>query len=181
MDSYKRVMDSISRVVLILTGAMMSAMVLIIFVQVFGRFVFNHTPRWSEESALVLMLYVGFLGATVVYRERMHIGIKFIVDAFTESVRRRIYFVIDILIGVLGAFMVIWGAGLSWRFLGQTLPATKLPVGVAYMQIPIAGLILLSFVVEKLINDLTGGPIAGDDDALVGTGVPRSEHPTEEV
>ena len=180
MDSYKRVMDSVSRVVFIITGAMMSTMALIIFVQVFGRFVFNHTPRWSEELSLVLMLYVGFLGATVVYRERMHIGIRFFVNLFKVPVRRRIYLVVDVLIGAFSAFMVIWGTGFAWMMRAQTLPATKLPVGVSYLPIPIAGLLLLSFVVEKLIEDIAGDPIADTDNVLEGTGVPGIERPTEE-
>lgn len=154
MRIYIKIMDYIARVLFILTAVMICAMVLIIFWQVFSRFVLNRTPRWSEESTIVLMLYTGFLGATLAYRERLHIGIKFFLQKMKPKTRNKVYFVIDILIGLFSLFMLIWGSGFAWIMRNQTLPATKLPVGASYLPIPITGLMLILFVIEKIGRDL---------------------------
>ncbi len=147
-------MDRISRVVFVLTGTFISMMVLIITYQVASRFLLNRTPRWSEEFTIVLMLYTGFLGASVAYRERLHIGIKVFLQMMSPVMRNRVYFLIDAVVGVFAVFMTIWGAGFSWMMRNQTLPATKIKVGVSYLPIPIAGVILVLFVIEKIGTDI---------------------------
>ncbi|MBN2442402.1 MAG: TRAP transporter small permease [Spirochaetales bacterium] len=153
MRIYKKIMDHLARILFIVTAAMICAMVLIITWQVFSRFVLNKTPRWSEESTIVLMLYSGFLGAALAYRERLHIGIKFFLLKIKQKTRSRIYFFIDILIGLFSLFMLIWGTGFAWMMRSQTLPATKIPVGISYLPIPLAGLMLILFVIEKIGDD----------------------------
>ena len=155
MDRYNKVMEGISRVVFIITSVFISLMVIIISVQVFGRFVLNKTPRWSEETTLLLMLYTGFLGATVVYRERMHIGIRAFLLMFPPKGRTVCFFIIDGLVGVFSAFMAVWGTGFAWMMRNQTMPATKVPVGISYLPIPIAGVLLVLFVFEKIMKDIS--------------------------
>lgn len=147
-------MDRIARVVFVLTGIFISMMVLIITYQVGSRFLLNRTPRWSEEFTIVLMLYTGFLGASVAYRERLHIGIKVFLQMMNPVLRNRVYFLIDAIVGIFSIFMVIWGTGFSWMMRNQTLPATKIKVGVSYLPIPITGVLLLLFVIEKIGVDI---------------------------
>ena len=154
MSVYNRFIDRVARAVFIITGILISSMVLIIFTQVLSRFIFNRTPRWSEEFTLFLMLYTGFLGASLAYRERLHIGIKFFIEKIRPSLRKKVYFFIDTLIGLFALFMIFWGFGFAWMMRNQTLPATKIPVGMSYLPIPLTGLLFLGFVIEKLIADL---------------------------
>ena len=154
MHKYRKVMDYLSKVLLILTAAMLCAMVLIIFWQVFSRFVLNRTPRWSEEITQVLILYSGFLGAAVAYRERLHIGIKVFLHMMKPKMRNRVYFIIDILIGWFSLFMLSWGSLFAWGMRNQTLPATKIPVGIQYLPMPLTGLVLILFVIEKIGRDV---------------------------
>lgn len=166
MNTYQKVMDRITKVIFILTGIMMSMMVLIITWQVFSRFVLNYTPRWSEEFTIVLLLYTGFLGASLAYRERMHIGIKLFLSMMSPKLRNRVYMLIDLSIGLFSIFMIIWGAGFSWMMRNQTLPATKIPVGMSYLPIPITGVLLLLFVIEKLIRDFEERRTGSTDDPM---------------
>ena len=154
MQLYKKIMDRLSKVLFILTTITICSMVLIIFWQVFSRFVLNKTPPWSEELTIVLMLYTGFLGATLAYREKLHIGIKVFLQMMKPAIRNVVHFCIDILIGLFSFFMLIWGSGFAWMMRNQTLPATKIPVGFSYLPIPLAGFILILFVIEKIFQDI---------------------------
>ena len=165
MDKYRKAMDRLFRVVLVITSIGIISMVLIIFYQVFMRSVFSRTPRWSEEITIsILMLYTGFLGAAVAYRERMHIGIKILLMKMKPKLRGRFYFAIDIAVGLFALAMIIWGASLAWGFRGQILPATGISVGLSYLPIPLSGIVFLLFVIEKIAGDFTSG---GSDDAFL--------------
>ena len=56
MEAYRKAMDRLARVVLILTSVFVGSMVLIITYQVFMRFVFSQTPRWSEEFTIHILM-----------------------------------------------------------------------------------------------------------------------------
>ena len=167
MKRYSKAMDILFKTTLIIAGICVTAMVLIITYQVFMRFVFSKTPRWSEEFTIsILMLYAGFLGAAVAYRERMHIGIKIILMKMKPKLRGVFYFAIDIMVGLFAVSMVGWGGSLAWGFRGQILPATGISVGLTYLPIPLSGVVFLLFVIEKLANDFTK---RGHDDAMLAS------------
>ena len=42
--------------------------------QVFGRYVLNHSPSWTEPGSVMLMSWFIFLGAAVGVRENYHLG-----------------------------------------------------------------------------------------------------------
>lgn len=167
MERYKKAMDRLYRVVLYFTSACIVSMVLIITYQVFMRFTFSKTPRWSEEITIsILMLYTSFLGATIAYRERMHIGIKIFLLKMRPKLRGYFFFAIDIVVGLFSLAMIIWGSGLAWGFRNQVLAATGISVGLSYMPIPLAGIVFLLFVIEKLATDFTN---RGHDDAFLAS------------
>ncbi|MBN1647338.1 MAG: TRAP transporter small permease [Spirochaetales bacterium] len=158
MNRYNRIMNVVSKAVMIVTGVLICLMVLTITYQVAGRFFFNKTPRWSEELSVIFLLYAGLLGAASAYRERLHIGIKFFIEKTKGRVRNGLYFLIDIFIGSFALFMLIYGSSLTWVMRNQTMPATKIPVAFSYLPIPLAGMLILLFVVEKIVNDVKGRP-----------------------
>lgn len=167
MEKYSKAMDWLYRIVLFISSICVISMVLIITLQVFMRFTFSKTPRWSEEFTIsILMLYAGFLGATVAYRQRMHIGIKIILMKLHSKVRGWFYFAIDIMVGSFAIAMIGWGGSLAWGFRNQILPATGISVGLSYLPIPLAGIVFLLFVIEKLLTDFIK---KGTDDAFLAT------------
>ena len=52
------------------------SIVAIVFYQVFGRYVLNSSPTWTESLALVLVLYVTLIAAAVGVRDAGHIGMS---------------------------------------------------------------------------------------------------------
>src|ERR1700752_1606526 len=66
------------------------AIVVVVFYQVFGRYVLNSSPTWAESFALVLILYVTLLGAAVGVRDAGHIGMESLLVLAPEKVRNQI-------------------------------------------------------------------------------------------
>lgn len=57
-------------------AAVLAAIALIILSQVFSRYVMGTPLIWAEEMATYLLIWLGFLAASVAYKLRRHIAIK---------------------------------------------------------------------------------------------------------
>ena len=130
----------------------LAIMILIVSWQVFSRYVLNTTPFWSEEITLILMVWVGFIGIAVGFRERLHISIEVLVRRFPESLQAWIEKSILVLILAFGLYLLVQG----WQFTRlanlSTLPSTQLPSSVLYAIMPVAGLMISVYAVLNLFG-----------------------------
>src|SRR5215470_10592165 len=95
------------------------AIVAIVAFQVFGRYVMNDSPTWTENLALVLILYVTLLGAAVGVRDAGHIGMESLLILVPEKIRNKIEILIHVLVAIFGGYMIYdgWVLGASvWAF-----------------------------------------------------------------
>ncbi len=124
---------------------LMVAMVAIVFMQVFTRYVFQNTPAWTQEIVLLLMMWFGFLSIVIGFRRLSHLK----VTIFTSRFPRRIQILLNkltyLLIVSFGILLIVEGyqfVVLTWS---SYLPVTGLPQGVQYLIIPIAGIITVIY------------------------------------
>ena len=131
---------------------MLIAMVLIICYQVGLRFFFNQSPSWSEEIAIVLMIWFGMLSIPIGVKLNLHIGIEYIFNQFPKRVQKVVESFIFILICLFGGLMLFYGIELVEFMSMSTLPATKLSSAVEYIVIPISGGMLIFVALEQLFT-----------------------------
>jgi TRAP-type C4-dicarboxylate transport system permease small subunit len=132
--------------------------------QVFGRYVLNSSPSWSEQAALTLMIwYVSFAAAAGV-REGFHIRIVALESAAPPKVRRVMRIAANLVVAGCGAAMLIWGGDLVLRTWGHVIPSLGLPRGLAYLGMPIAGLLIFLFSVERILEETTGIAVEDEED-----------------
>jgi C4-dicarboxylate transporter DctQ subunit len=62
--------------------SLMIAMSVVTFIQVIYRYVFKGSFFWAEEFAIMSMIYVTFLGATLAVRKGSHTRIDFLINKF---------------------------------------------------------------------------------------------------
>jgi TRAP-type C4-dicarboxylate transport system permease small subunit len=72
---YDRLLDIISQICTVITGVMLVVLTVIFGWLVFGRYVLNATPTWVEQVSLLLIVYIGFLGASVGIHKKTHLGV----------------------------------------------------------------------------------------------------------
>ena len=73
---------------------MVVALAVVVFLQVFNRFVLKAPLAWSEDLAMLLFQWVAFLGAAIGVRRMRHFGIELVVKKLPEKVHRRIELII---------------------------------------------------------------------------------------
>ena len=132
--------------------------------QVFGRYVLNSSPSWSEQAALTLMIwYVSFAAAAGV-REGFHIRIVALESAAPPVIRRFLRITANIVVAGCGLAMLIWGGDLVLRTWEHVIPSLGLPRGLAYLVMPLSGLLIFLFSIERILEEAIGVAIKDEED-----------------
>jgi len=118
---------------------------------VFTRYVLDSAASWPEPCAVLLTIVLTFFGAAACYRRGVHMNIGVFAAMLPDGPRRAVALLAEALVGVFALFMVYYGAGLVETTWYNTIDAFPwLSVGVTYLPIPIGGVILFLFVVERV-------------------------------
>lgn len=153
---FTRICAWLSRLALMLSVALLLALVLCIQWQVVGRYVFNDTPTWAEELALLLVLYLTSLAVAVGVRDAGHIGLESIVVLLPEKWRLKLEIVIHLCIATFGVLMAksgwLW-ATLKWN---EKKPMLPVPEGASFAPLVIAGVLIVLFSTEHIVALLRG-------------------------
>ena len=125
--------------------------VAIVFWQVFGRYVLNSSPTWTESMALVLVLYVTLIGAAVGVRDAGHIGMESLLVLAPERIRNRIELLIHVLVIVFGAAMIYNGWLLGMSVASYKIPNLGVTEALRYIPLVISGVLIISFSIEHVM------------------------------
>ncbi len=139
------------------------ATLLIVLWQVFSRELLSDSPSWSEESARILLVWIGFLGAAIGFREGAHIAVTFLVDRFPAAFGAVIGRGIQVLVLGFGLFLVVQGSQFVIEAQHATLPGTGLPRSVLYLMMPVAGAMLILCTVLQAFGFSTQRYAESDD------------------
>lgn len=146
----------LARVGMYLAVAGLFVIVAIVAFQVFGRYVLNSSPTWTENLALVLILYVTLVGAAVGVRDAGHIGMESLLVLLPEGPRNRIEMVIHVLVAVFGCAMAWNGWILGVSVAPYKLANINLSEGVRYVPLVLSGAMIVLFSLEHFIALVKG-------------------------
>jgi TRAP-type C4-dicarboxylate transport system permease small subunit len=142
---------ALARFALVACVAGLAAIVSVVAFQVFGRYVLNDSPTWTENLALVLVLYVTLIGAAVGVRDAGHLGMDSLLVLASADWQRRLGIAIHACVGLFGGLMAWNGAVLGESVASYKLANIDLPESVRYVPLVISGLLIILFSVEHVI------------------------------
>jgi TRAP-type C4-dicarboxylate transport system permease small subunit len=152
MQALQRLCRLLSRLALWAAGAGLVAMTVVVFWQVFGRYVLNDTPAWAESVALLLMSWFILLGAAVGVRERDHLGFEVGLAAAPKALAHVMRLVTEVLVLAFGLAMLWYGAELAIGTWGAPMPMLGISQGWDYVPIAAGGALVALFSLEKLLG-----------------------------
>ncbi|KMK64786.1 TRAP transporter small permease [Puniceibacterium sp. IMCC21224] len=138
-------------------------MALAILVQITGRYVFNYSIAWSEETATFAQVWLTLLGAGIAMRYNQHVGVDFLIRKAPLPVQQ-LCSAASFALGAWFLSVVVIGS-LSLVAIGFMVksPALRIPMAVPYMALPVGfSYFLLEFALSGLPRILRPG---GPDDA----------------
>ena len=157
MKKLKVFYDWMYKVVMLVCKLLLVADILVVSFTVAGRYIpFIPDPTWTEEITLTLMSYMAVLSAALAIRRGAHIRMT----SFDRYLPKLLIDILDVAadIGViiLAVIMVVVGwqyaNGIGAKGFYPSLP--WLSKKVMYLPIPVAGIAMLIFEAESLVNNI---------------------------
>lgn len=134
-------LTGLRRVVDVSAILLLTAMIVLIALQILGRYVFNYSISWTEEAAMFAQVWLVMLGAGIAMRHQNHVGVDVVIALFPPIIQRIAKagsFILGawlLLVIIVGSFsMIALGMGVKSAALQIPLavPFAALPVGMGY-------------------------------------------------
>lgn len=165
-----------------LAGTSMLAIVVIMIVQVFARYVLNASLIWAEELCRYILIWQTFLFIGLAYQRGELVAVEIFTDMLSPFWRLVLKAIVTIPLLVFLGLMIVYGYSYASRFTHQTLPALDflwsslsgrdlgLSVRWVYISVAVGCLLLALHLVGSLFVDLR---------ALRSAGTAPRSHPVE--
>ena len=148
---YRRAMQALYISCIVLSVTAMVAITIMSPVGVFFRYALNSALSWPEPASTVMMVAFSFLGGAAVYRAKVHVAVEALLTAVPRRARVVMLWAVDACMALTALFMLGYGWHLCLVTWGQSIAEFPgLSVGLTYTPIPLAGLLTLLFLIEKI-------------------------------
>jgi TRAP-type C4-dicarboxylate transport system permease small subunit len=138
-------------------GVLLAALTLLVGAQIAGRFLFGYSIFWSDELARFLLVWAAFLGMSVGVRRGTHPAVDSLVRALPSGAARVAFWAAVACSLLFFAVMVGHGALLVQRTWLQRSPSLGLRMGLPYLAVPVAGVLMGLHTIALAFT----GPAAG--------------------
>ena len=146
----KKTIDLIFKIAEIAIFILFAIMSVLIFFQVFNRFITNQSLTWSEEISRYLMIWVIFLASAVVFRTNAHMAVNNLVDALKGNAKKTIIVISTIFQALFVALIIYAAIGLMPMVAGQFSPAQRINMAIPYSSIPVFAVLCIVALIEKI-------------------------------
>jgi len=155
---YNSILDSVA-------ALLMGAIVVIMVVQVFARYVLNDSLIWAEELCRYLLIWITFLFIGIAFQRGEFIAIDVLPNALTPRWRFLLKLAVTAPVLVFLWLMVTNGYAHATRFSAQTIPAidfiwssltgsrAMVPIVWVYISVPIGSALLIVHIIVSLVLD----------------------------
>lgn len=153
---FDKFLDLISYVNTVITGVALVVLTVIFGWLVFGRYVLNATPTWVEQISLLLVVYIGFLGASVGIHKKTHLGVSVFREISPKPVQVIFEFLTHIIMTGFSLTMIVYGYKLTVFKWSAEIPLIHVPEGLRSLPIMISGIFIFLFSIGHLIHFFNG-------------------------
>lgn len=113
-------------------------MIVAVLAQVLGRYVFNYSISWTEETAKFAQIWVVLIGAGITMRRGLHVAVDVLAAMLPLNLARVLMVVVAAgCLWFLG--IIVYGSlpliELGWMF--ETSPVLQIPMWTIYLGLPL--------------------------------------------
>jgi C4-dicarboxylate transporter, DctQ subunit len=129
-------------------------MVLLIFSQVVGRYLFQSAPSWTEELARYIHIFQVWIGASYAVKLRQHIRVEAFITRLSGTPRKILETISTLIWFLLALFLAVMGTKLVMMSieLGQVSPAMQLPIWIPFLAIPLGAAGMVFRLAQRFIE-----------------------------
>ena len=150
LRGFARALRFVAATVVVVCFAYMTIAVL---AQVFGRYLFNYSISWTEETAKFAQIWVVFIGAGIAMRRGWHVAVDALPSMLPLGPARAVSVAVAVTcIGFLG--VVVFGSlpliELGWMF--ELSPVLHVPMWIIYLCIPLGAFYFAFEIVLSVVD-----------------------------
>jgi TRAP-type C4-dicarboxylate transport system permease small subunit len=125
-----RAEDCLGRAETVVAMLLVTAMAVVVNLQIFARYLFNAPFIWPEEIARLTLVWLTFIGAAAAARSGTEIAVDTFVELMPPGARQVFRVGRDVVLVALFAFAATEGYALAEAVAGMPLVATELPTAL---------------------------------------------------
>jgi TRAP-type transport system small permease protein len=137
-----------------LGNVILAVMFLFLVAGVLFRYVLGSPLSWTDEAAMILIVWMAFFGASMGVKERTHVGAEVFLALFPSYLRKVVMIVIDSLVGFFSVYLMIFGWRIAVVGAGQKTLFWGISYFYLYLSVAVGGFLLLIQVILLIIEDL---------------------------
>ncbi|MGE0502650.1 MAG: TRAP transporter small permease [Rhizobiaceae bacterium] len=157
-----RSLSALSTGALYAAGAGLVAMSVIVFWQVFMRYVLNWGQAWTELSSIMIMSWFIFLGAAVGVRENFHLGFDVLLYVLPAGSKKVLRTISDVVVLSFAIGMVYYGVVLMRLQWAEVMPSLGISGAFRYLPLTVGGVLIALFTLERIVLRWSGVDVDRD-------------------
>ena len=160
-------LDAVERVLMWLSGLLLCTFTVAVLVDVVTRTI-GLPVVWLQEVTLGAFVWGVFIGGAVAVRRNEHFLLARIAQSLSGRKRLVIETINHLVVLAVALFLVCFGFIFCLQGFGIFSQPSGTPLAVITVSIPISGLLIALFTIERLVNGWRHG-FAGDEEELLRT------------
>ena len=129
------------------------ALIVVVFIQFFTRYVIGNSTTWTEEIARYLLIMIAFLGSVMAVRKGSHIMVEFFYTYLPQKTVHIIKYVIEVM-NIAFYAMLAW---ITWQLAKRTMGmmvSIDVPKKVIYYFVFAAFILMIFRAVQNLLKNI---------------------------
>jgi TRAP-type C4-dicarboxylate transport system permease small subunit len=150
----RRFIDYLEKTKTIFITVLMFSLLVVVFLQIFTRFILLKPLMWTEEVARFCFIWLIFVGASINVRKRAHFALELFSSKLSPRSRIYITFLIHTLVGIFALSLLVLG----WTFFKvgiiRVSPTIDISMAYVYAAIPLSGIFMLIYTIESIYKEV---------------------------
>ena len=147
-----KLISLIDKIEEILLVSMFALMVLIIFVQVIMRYIFNNSLSWSEELGKFLFVWLSWIGISIGAKRNEHIKITMLTDKLSPSARKIVDIVSEMIVIAICAVTTYYGISLVISQAPVFYAGIKISMSWGYLSVVVGCILMILRSIISIIS-----------------------------
>mgnify|MGYP004445407095 FL=1 len=152
----KKLIKALNKTEEVVLVAMFALMVVIIFIQVIMRYVFQNSLYWSEELGKFLFIWISWLGISFGEKRGEHIKITLIVDKFSNKAQYIANIISEIIVIAICAVTVYYGITMVILQTTTNYAGIKISVDWGYLAVVVGCAIMMLRCIGMIVLSVKG-------------------------
>jgi TRAP-type C4-dicarboxylate transport system permease small subunit len=147
----KGVFSALAAITIAIAATSLCVLVAVLAWQVFGRYVLNASPSWTEPVALTLMSVAALFGAAIAVRAESHFAFPTLVESSPRPVRALLKALARLIALAFGVALAGFGGFLMVDSWSVPMAGAPFPEGVGHIGLCAGGALIAVFAFERLL------------------------------